>query len=85
MNEQERKKLKETIRANCGYFYKQIDTTYHIPHTIEGQFVGLMLQVFFNISADRIIYYNMDNPKELFDADGHPVRELSGYVRIDEE
>lgn len=22
---------------------------------------------------------------ELFDADGHPVRELSGYVRIDEE
>ncbi|MEY8661578.1 hypothetical protein AALT52_01520 [Ligilactobacillus faecis] len=85
MSEEERKELKETIRANCGYFYAQVDGTYHIPHTIEGQFVALMLQVFYDFPKDRIIYYNLKNPDELFDADGHPVRELSGYVRIDEE
>lgn len=85
MSEEERKELKETIRANCGYFYAELDGTYHIPRTIEGQFVALMLQVFYDFPKDRIIFYNLKKPNELFDTDGHPVRKLSGYVRIDEE
>lgn len=85
MTEEERKELKETIRANCGYFYAQVDGTYRIPNTIEGEFVALMLQVFYDLPKEDIIFYNLKKPKELFDADGHPVRELSGYVRIDEE
>lgn len=85
MNEQERKELKETIRANCGYFYAKVDGTYHIPRTIEGQCVAFMLQVFYDFPKERIIFYNLKKPSELFDADMHPIRQLGGYVRIDEE
>ncbi len=85
MNEQERKELKETIRANCGYFYAKVDGTYHIPRTIEGQFVALMLQVFYDVPERLIIFYNLEKPDELFDADGHPLKKLDGYVRVDEE
>lgn len=81
MNEQERKGLKETIQANCEYFYAKIDGTYHIPNTIEGQFMALMLQVFYDFPKERIIFYNLKNPNVLLDADGYPVEELSATMR----
>lgn len=77
MNEQERKELKETIRANCGYFYAKVDGTYRIPNSIEGEFVALMLQAFYNFPKERIIFYNLKKPSELFDADGHPIKKLA--------
>lgn len=85
MNEEEREKLKKIIDSNCVYHYAQLDGTYHIPNSIEGEFVALMLQVFYDFPKEDIIFYNLKKPNELFDADGHPVSELSGYVRIDEE
>lgn len=85
MSEEEKKELKETIRANCAYYYAELDGTYHIPNTIEGQFVALMLQVFYDLPKKDIIFFNLNKPNELFNADGHPVRKVSGYVRIDEE
>lgn len=85
MTEEERKELKKIIDSNCVYHYAQLDGTYRIPNTIEGEFVALMLQVFYDLPKEDIIFYNLKKPSELFDADGHPVRKLSGYVRIDKE
>lgn len=85
MNEEEKEKLKKIIDSNCVYHYAQLDGTYHIPRTIEGQCVALMLQVFYDLPKERIIFYNLKKPSELFDADGHPLKKLDGYVRIDEE
>lgn len=55
----DKKELLEIIEANTTYHYAFTDGTYHIPNTIEGEFVGLMLELLFEVPRKNIVLFEL--------------------------